>query len=1240
MPGPVTREPFQKKLKTGIEKIDPAGIELAAFRTAAQEAFQGDGADAVKTKFFEDATSTAELEVLLDRVKLEGLSPDDIKAVLLEVRRHISVGAHFDATREHENKRTKAGWKFWEHIALNAKDAATLFGGGVAKDVRAREAAARGDAAQVKALFEGAMELGIMRRRMKRYLELGGDNLKAAVDGLKSGEVFAHKLLDVTSPLGQKYDLGLDQIIAALPIEVGAGKMFSVDGLGDIEVPDEATKQAIQHHLKFVLRTEIIKLVEAEQLTVLSSEEYNIAHPQTTAQKAWQVGKGIVSSGTFWGMATRTGGRLAFGGMLTAAGLTGGTAILGGMVIGAGVGAYAAYKRETIDARKRLTRRKLEAALGAVNDEMVKPASVLNQALKAGVKALQDAPNEAAKISALKLAFKAASDAQQRLQQARLDKQDYISFGVENRFQAQKQLLDNIEKALAAISKAMEELGAAKTASLRGELDTINGDNSTVLVAAKEGFQDTVSADETRRRRRAMMIGGVAGGFGSLVARYALDAWQGTGAAETAAAHTVTTPTAEAAAGAVPDAPSAAEQIAGSQPITAAGKSFFFTKGADHYMIQLHDGKLDVHKLIPDGNHVPGNDIQFSRTLEIPQFHGDALQAVQTPEGVQLYDATGHPVGEVAFGADTVGSNGGITEQLFADPEASKLLDAMGLQPGEVQYDPNTHLFHIPDDALRDAAGHPEYLGQTAGWRARRMEFILKALAEGKTGESSDMIVARAERATANLLLKSASHGDPQAAFDEAFGKDASFIQKNIIPWIDGTRSRVSGRWMKLVTELKTQQFTPGQGGIGTSGEVSLQPFDANHAAGGSVTTVPAGEGAVQGAAAAADTFQDFAIDQQTQRMGMALLGIVGAGVWAYGVKDQVAHDPARRNEFIGDDEHTVPETQLKGIDDVVADAQAAEAARVAAAAAEAARVAAAEATRLAGEKGPAIKAEINAFITDANTAATKPTSDALLAVRTAMGTALDGTHIDQLIANAAGIDTLRTKVAEAETLLAKNDAGLQYQVIDAANGGRLAAWITSQTEALKTGDELKAKFEAIVAGVATKITETRKITDAAGTDKGIPAATRRSELATELAKLALPNRVVELVPSVISDGGSLVADIAKAKQEAELAIVVIDLNDLIGKNGDLRKAVNERLTAEGCFDPSDLSLPVPTKASVVTRLLEQMKVKSSGKTGAAALREMKLLNSSMDPFDTDEQAELKRVLNRLFNGESDIFSK
>jgi hypothetical protein len=42
--------------------------------------------------------------------------------------------------------------------------------------------------------------------------------------------------------------------------------------------------------------------------------------------------------------------------------------------------------------------------------------------------------------------FKVATKTEVRLRTAHQEQQDYISFGVDNRFKAQKQLLDNLEQ--------------------------------------------------------------------------------------------------------------------------------------------------------------------------------------------------------------------------------------------------------------------------------------------------------------------------------------------------------------------------------------------------------------------------------------------------------------------------------------------------------------------------------------------------------------------------------------------------------------------------------------------------------------------------------------------------------------------------------------------------------------------------------------------------------------------------
>ncbi|MBI4407751.1 MAG: hypothetical protein HY565_04615, partial [Candidatus Kerfeldbacteria bacterium] len=763
------------------------------------------------------------------------------------------------------------------------------------------------------------------------------------------------------------------------------------------------------------------------------------------------------------------------------------------------------------------------------------------------------------------------------------------------------------------------------------KMSELHRQQAELLKAAEKTLGEQLTVNEQKLALRAAVIGGIAGGLGSFLTHTFADVvankvadigekvldWFSSGE--------------EALAPAAAEVATAADLVTvpGAEPITEAGKMAFVEQHGDQYMIALHDGQIDVHKILPDGTGTTGNDIQFSRTITVPDWDGDSLQAVETADGVQLLDDEGKLLGELHFNEVTgsgTNATGSITEQLFADPDTSKMLDAMGLQPGEVQYDPNTQLFHIPDDALRDAAGHPEYLGQTAGWRARRMEFILKALSEGKTGESSEMIVARAERATSNLLLKSASHGDPTAAYHEAFGKDAGFIKKNIMPWIDGERSRVSERWMRLVTELKTQPLSAagGVGGVGGN-EVTFSVGSAGDAV---LTNAEAAAGdALATAAEPVVPPYLFDADQEFKAAGLgsAATGVVEGLLQATPKPKERPHDLTSVDESSSAEEFNVEDTtKLMGIEE---------------------QALAMETKRLTETKGPREEAalrEIQAFISTSDTA-TRPVIGVLETIRTDSGGTLNGTHIDALVANATSISELRQVCGDVRNLLGKEEAGVHYGRLDAANGGRLAAWATKQEAALDTITELQTKFDKMVAGTAAHITDTRQITDSTGKDKGITDTKRRAELLTAAASLALPSRVGELVPGVINDPSwqaSLEAKISQAKQEAELAIVMIDLNEFIGTNGDLAKQVHDRFAAEGCFDATDLSLPLPAKAKYVITFLEQIKIKSAGKPKKATLRELKLLSTETPAFDTDEQAELKRVLDNLFMGKADIFAK
>ncbi len=1213
MPGPIDRSLVKEKLRTDVERIQPTNLDLTAIRAVAHETM-GEYADSV---LFSDPTMVATLEGLLDYTNREGLGVEELKEALSEVRRHVSIQAHFDAQQAHEADRRAAGRNLFKHIALNIKDMQTVFGGGVASDVRKNEASAFSNGAELSNLLQSACELGVMRHRLKRYIELGGDNLKSAVDAFIHGHAHVNDLMNPSHEHGKHYEQGLDAIIGGLNLEVG--RDFQLDGLGDIYIDTAETKAAIEHHLKFVLRTEIIKLAEANQLTVLSSEEYTVPNP-TGGQKLLQAAKGVVLSGTFWGITTRLGTRAAIGGIVGIGAVSGGGALALGIGAGIAAGAAGAYVRESFNSADRLKRRRLEAALGGIGHGEVKPASEINAELKKATDELHAAPDQTKTIAAIKKAFAVASDAQARLRFARTGKgnkqQDFISFGAENRFRAQAELLSNIELTLAAVQRAMETLSDSdgSLTYVRGELKTINEHTVNDLKESRQKLNKKFTRDEEQRRKRAAIIGGVAGGLGSLVSHYALELWGGQKAAEEGMAATPESP-APAATLEVTAPTNELVNLPGAEPITTAGKmSFLETDPSHHYQMAMgSDHHFNVTKLNPDGTSV-----ESVASADLSTVDGDTLQVVKADHLAKLFDANGHPVAEVHF--NPTGTSSDITEQLFADAKTAKMLDAMGLQEGELQYDPTAKLFHIQDGALRDAAGKAEYLGQTDGWRARRMEFILKAMAEGKSDETPEMIVARAERATSNLLLtKGGLHDNPQAAFDEAFSKDPSFIQRNVMPWVDGTRSRVSSRWMHLVTEMKEHPIT----GTGTGSEVTITPITAGSEVG---ATLPDAQAiATEGVLAEGlqNGIEDFGVDMQTDHIAPLMAAILGSSaaevvLYSMAPKADISHKAEHRNEFQGDDEHTVVETELMDVAETAKEIKE---------------------KKLEADKPERLAlalAEIKKAVTEIMAAA-KPAIDALQPVAADLASSsLEAKHIDALVANKANFALLDAHKQTAEQLLAKDGGDFTYEQLDKTNNGEALKHLVDQLKlTAELGDVVQKKFEATVAATANKITSVRE-------DTGLTAAVRRQELGLLVDQLKIVDRARELVPDIISTIGwlpTLEAASAKAKTEAESAIAIIDIDTILSKSKDVKKEVMKRLEAEGCFDPTNPTLPSPTKAKYIVHLVKKMSTFKKGKTG---LDEMGFVTEGTlgDEFEAEHKARIKQVLDRLFSGQDDIFAK
>lgn len=1220
MPGPIEREQIRKKLDTDVEKIPATSLDVAALRTTAKEVLGEYGESAL----FTDAAMQAELEAVLMYSNQEGLKIEDLKAALTEVMRHVSIQSHFDAQQAHDAERKKAGWNPLKHIGLNWKEFKTTFGGGVAADTKQKQAENFAKPAEIKALLTSATEIGVMRHRLSRYEMLGGPDLRSAITAFLNGDAHLTDLMDVHTTEGKHYDSGLNKIIESLGLKVGEN--CTIDGLGDVAIDTEEMKSAIEHHLKFVLRTEIVKLAEANQLTVLSSSEYDVTHP-TAKQKLGKIATTVFSSGTFWGMNTRLATRAAFGGLVGIGAVTGGWALGVGIVGGMAAGAAGAYARERLNAADRLKRRRLEAALGAVGTHEVKAASKINAELSQTAKALQLATDEATTITALKNAFKVAADAQTRLRFARTAKdkfrQDFISFGVENRFQAQKELLDNIERSLAVIQQKMDTLSTAKKLALRAELKVIDTAATTHLKEDRKSLNREFQHDESRRRTRAAIIGGVAGGLGSLVSHYALELWGTKPEVPTGTAAMQPQPAVEVpvVSTATPDQ---LVNIPGAEPLTTAGKmSFIHTSTDGRYVLSLTpDHHLNVAQLA-DG----GADIESTTSAVLPN-NADQMQVVQSDHLAKIFDGQGKAVAEVQF-TDAGQGGGGMTEQFFNNPDTAKMLDAMGLQKGELQYDPNTKLFHIPDGALRDAAGKAEYLGRTEGWRARRMEFILKAMAEGKANESPEMIVARAERATSNLLLtKGALHNNPDAAFNEAFSKDAGFIQKNVMPWVDGTRSRISSRWMRVVAEMKEHPVNPNGGQT----EVTIKLLNPDGTAVAPAAPTDPLHSTIEAATSAASAEQAAAqaagmvVDVDSANIAPLMASILGsstAEIFAYsaGPHKNVAHAPERRNEFVGDDDHTVPETQLKDLGAVATElkTKALEGSKP-----ERERQALAEIKKAVVDADAAIAGDI---------AALKPTIDAINS-----GASVDVAMIDTLIAQVAAVGKIATEVGKAKAVLGKTEPDFTFVQIDHdQNSDALANWVAQHEGFVNVETNVKTAVEQMLQGVAAEITEMRK-----KPDDEVPPDGRKQQLETVLLpKLDLVDKVKGLVPAIITDAAwpaTLEVQRDAAKAEVADAILMIDFTELFGSNAALKSEVFGHLKTAGVIDDSDLSLPVVGKGELIKKLLDEVGAKSytKDKPGLISMGFMKV--SMTKPVGDEQKKRIKEVLGRLVAGESDIF--
>lgn len=186
---------------------------------------------------------------------------------------------------------------------------------------------------------------------------------------------------------------------------------------------------------------------------------------------------------------------------------------------------------------------------------------------------------------------------------------------------------------------------------------------------------------------------------------------------------------------------------------------------------------------------------------------------------------------EVMSGSSGTSTSTSLLERLWADANnpVTKLLKTMGVDQGDIKTNPDG-TFTIPDDAVKG-----DYLGKTSSWRQHRLELLLEAYQQGKIkpDESAQMVLARLERATRHIVLEHSKYPSHADALKEAFGREAGFIQKAEVPYINGTvpgphapeYPGVGKQWPELIDALRklSTEATQPVPGAGAAGETAAR---------------------------------------------------------------------------------------------------------------------------------------------------------------------------------------------------------------------------------------------------------------------------------------------------------------------------------------------------------------------------------------------------------------------------------
>ncbi|MDP3970790.1 MAG: hypothetical protein Q8P90_03745 [bacterium] len=478
----------------------------------------------------EDGSADTALLELVDVANQYGLTLDEIKEAMPEVEEQLSVESNVIARHEHDEERKSTSlFSVVAKVKLRwAEMLETVGSGKIATRVKDYTQGRLDDKNYMQDVVRSALERRSMRKRYNQYMQLGGDDFQKIVEQFKrgvdeNGESFSANDLVNNSD----YQDGISLISGSLeipdPYQIGVNP----DG-SPLEVPvTPEVADAIRRHMEFLLRDEVAQLAELSEMSNMASEHY-----RSDSVKLKVIAAKLLGSGTLWAFSTRTAAKVAIGGTVAATAFLA-TPIGAGVLVAAGAGAAAGVVSQWAQYKfARRGQRKIDLAVGANAPEMVnineteqveavKSAESINQEVALRVAevqrilkevntnpdALNDLPNTITNL------YKTVADAEARLLQTRIgkgkNKQDYISFGLDNRLKSQIDLLKNLRDAAQNINEAKLHLDDRQILTLESEMQIIMADAQDVVTIIDNKLESILSRGETKR----MIVGGALGGF-------------------------------------------------------------------------------------------------------------------------------------------------------------------------------------------------------------------------------------------------------------------------------------------------------------------------------------------------------------------------------------------------------------------------------------------------------------------------------------------------------------------------------------------------------------------------------------------------------------------------------------------------------------------------------------------------------------------------------------------------------